>query len=269
VGRIVPRPLSHDRELRYVPLERGQVQRLLEQVLTQLAQAPDRRSTGPRYRALQAACLREEGSTLADFNAHLTAFLLDAALGYVPPAHRLSDLLGQGHLIAQIDHFLNRLPQVVSVFNATIAALQAADVDPQVVPIGDDYLPLNYSCPVDHQRLRLRHQIEQGDHFAGARCHCGAEYRFYLGRDTLSMATLAQTQRWSPTVCLPMFLTPLVSGLVVGRSSALYGLVFNEVLRQALDWTPVPLYVPAELGVAGPAARPDSLLYHYFYPTEV
>jgi hypothetical protein len=268
IARIAPRKASEDRELRYVPLERAQVERMLEQLVTQLAHAPDRRRTGPRYRALREACLQVDRPTLAEFNYHLTEFLLHNTLGYVPPSRRLADLLAQGLLIEQIDHFLNRLPQIVAVFNAAIKALIAQDIDPQVVPIGDDYLPLNYSCPVDNRRLRLRHEIENGDHFAVARCHCGADYRFYLGRRTLALADLAQTGRWSPTVCLPMFLTPLVSGLVVGRSSALYGLVFNEVLRRALDWTPLPMYVPAGLGGPAGAATPDSLLYHYFYGME-
>lgn len=269
VGRIAPRKDSQDRELRYVPLARAQVERMLEQLVTQLAHTPERRRTGPKLRALREVCLQEDWPTLADFNHHLTAFLLDNALGYVPPAHRLADLLGRGVLVEQIDQFLNRLPAIVAIFNQAIQALADQDIDAQVVPIADDYLPLNYSCPVDSTRLRLRHEIKDGDHFAAARCHCGAEYRFYLGHQALSMATLAQTGRWSPTVWLPMFLTPLVSGLVVGRSSALYGLVFNEVLRQALDWSPVPMYVPPGLGgPAGGADTPDSLLYHYFYGME-
>ncbi len=267
VGRVATRPQSEDRELRYVALDRGQVERVLQQVQTQLANAPDRRRTGPKFAALRRAALAAEGPTLADFNQHLTTFLLDAALGYVPPAARLARLLDGGLLVAQVDYVLNRLPQVVAVFNAAHAALVAQDIDPQVPPLADDYLPLNVSCPADNRRLRLRHEVAQGDHFAAARCHCGADYRFYLGHDTLSVADLGATGRWSPTVCLPIFLTPLVSGLVVGRSSALYGLAFNEVLRQALDWTPLPMYVPAGLG--GPAAgTPDSLLYHYFYGTE-
>ena len=180
----------------------------------------------------------------------------------------MSRLLADGLLVPQIDQFLNRLPQIVTVFNTTIAGAGRPGYRRASRPLADDYLPLNYSCPVDHRRLRLRHEIAGGDHYAAARCHCGAEYRFYLGHATLSVAELAQTGRWSPTVWLPMFLTPLVSGLVVGRSSALYGLVFNEVLRQALDWPPVPMYVPAGLGRPRTDGAPDSLLYHYFYGGE-
>ena len=86
MGRVVPRPLSEERELRYVPLERRQVERLLEQLQTQLAAAPDRRRTGPKYRALREVGLAQDWPTLAGFNHHLTTFLLDSALGYVPPA---------------------------------------------------------------------------------------------------------------------------------------------------------------------------------------
>ncbi len=40
----------------------------------------------------------------------------------------------------------------------------------------------------------------------------------------------------------------------------------TAVLRQALDWPPLPMYIPPGLVAPGAeAAPPDSLLYHYFY----
>ncbi|MBI1881460.1 MAG: hypothetical protein HYR94_25045, partial [Chloroflexi bacterium] len=145
----------------------------------------------------------------------------------------------------------------------TVNALQALDIDPQVKPVDPDFLPLYYSCERDNRRLKLRHQAQRGDHFALTTCPgCDTAYKFYLGRQTLAVAEITGTNRWSPNLCLPIFINDLVSGMVVGKSSALYGLVFNAVLREVLGKQPVPLYVPTNLTL--PANQPDSLLYRYF-----
>ncbi|MDH3675981.1 MAG: hypothetical protein OES12_10850, partial [Anaerolineae bacterium] len=121
--------------------------------------------------------------------------------------------------------------------------------------------------------LRLYHLIEGSDHFAVGACKCGREYRFYLGQNTLAIDQIAQTNRWSPDVCFPIFFNDLVSGFVAGKSSAIYLMVMNNVMREALDKAPVPVLVPKNLDLKGTvngngngrkgSARFDSLIYRY------
>jgi len=78
------------------------------------------------------------------------------------------------------------------------------------------------------------------------------------------MDELATTKRWSPDVCLPIFLNDVVSGWVAGRSSALYSMVFHDVLRKVLNKAPVPILVPQSLSRR--ESTPDlfdSLIYSY------
>jgi hypothetical protein len=89
-------------------------------------------------------------------------------------------------------------------------------------------------------------------------------YRFHLGQDRLSMAEIVPTQRWSPDVTLPLLMKGYVSGLVAGRSSALYGLVLNEVLTRVWGERPVPMLVPERCKARADAPEQvDSLLYTY------
>ena len=65
-------------------------------------------------------------------------------------------------------------------------------------------------------------------------------------------------------VCFPIF-NDLVSGFVAGKSSAIYLMVLNEVLREVFDRRPVPILVPESLRLNGhEAAQIDSLIYRYF-----
>jgi hypothetical protein len=124
---------------------------------------------------------------------------------------------------------------------------------------------LFYSCDQDDLRFRLHHIIEGDEHIAIGACGSQHIHKFYLGKDTLSIDSLAQTGRWSPDVFLPGFFNDMVSGFVAGRSSAIYLIVLNAVLRQVLGKSPVPVLVPESL--AEPNNSPDqidSLIYSYF-----
>jgi hypothetical protein len=85
------------------------------------------------------------------------------------------------------------------------------------------------------------------DLFAVATCRCGQNYAFHLGSGRAMLAELAATGRWSIDVSMPVHHNDLASGWIVGRSTALYGLVFNEVLSRVLGRTPIPMLAPAEL----------------------
>jgi len=217
-----------------------------------------------RLERLQNSVAAPTVRTLAEANLALSSVMLEEHVGFAPPSMLVSQIAGSGMFETALDGVLNSLDDIIAVFNAQVAALVDAGIDPRVHALPDDYLPLHFSCPRDGLRRRLAHRREGADHLAVADCRCGSTYRFHLGARHLSAAELAATGRWSVDVCLPLFVDGLVSGAVVGRSSALYGLVLNKVATAVLGISPVPLLVPADLPETVPHPdRPDSILYDY------
>ena len=262
---ILPRR-TRDVESRFVALDPSVLRSAVDKLETRLRQSGESVNGGnKRYLELRAIFTGDNPGTLSDFNLKLTEFLLTSVYGYSPPSVRLSDLLDRGMIIDEVDLFVNRIADVVDVFNNARQSLVHKGIDPQVKPLPEHYLPLFFSCEVDNKRLRLHHAIDGNDHFAVAACKCGQDYRFHLGNGTLSVAEIARTGRWSPDVFFPILLNSLVSGFVAGKSSALYLLVMNKVLRKALDGTPVPILIPENLELKhNTPLRFDSLLYRYF-----
>jgi hypothetical protein len=206
-------------------------------------------------------------ATLGDVNAALSDYLLGAQLGLDLPSTALSTIVARGVLTASVEAYLNALEDVVRAFNEAIATLADAGVDAHLRPLDDDYLPLFESCERCGTRLRLAHERAGADHYAIATCRCGELHRHHLGTSTLTLGELAQSGRWSPDVSLPVHHNELASGWVVGRSSALYGMVFNEVMERVLGLDPIPGFIPAELGGevddSDSRAYGDSLLLEY------
>lgn len=261
---IMP-PRTREIESRFVSLDTSQLMSAADKLETHLRQSGENvQGAKERYQQLRVIFADQPPGTLSEFNLRLTEFLLTNVFGYVPHAVMLSDLLDRKVLLDEINLFVNRIAEVVAVFNEAIAALVQQDIDPQVRPLAEHYLPLFFSCEVDNTRLRLYHLIEGSDHFAVTACKCGQEYRFYLGRNNLSAAEITRTNRWSPDVCFPIFVNDLVSGYVAGKSSAIYLMVMNKVLRQTLNKTPVPILVPNGLELKGTDSNHfDSLIYRY------
>jgi hypothetical protein len=257
-----------DKEVRFVPVDRRTVADAMRGLQSwsrqQGAAAADRAAM------LADGLLGAEPATLSQANLALTSFLLREHLAIDAPSALVSDLVARGLLAEAIDDAVDAIDDVVTVFNAAIDTLVAADVDPQVRPLGPDFLPLRYSCDRDDRRCILTHARAGVDHFAVAACACGARYRFHLGTGSLSIGDLTATGRWSADVTLPMYLNDLASGLVAGQSSALYGLVLNDVLEKVMARRPIPMLIPAELPAilagsthgGGPEVAP-SLLTQY------
>jgi hypothetical protein len=182
----------------------------------------------------------------------------------MPRSVMLSQLLQKEVFLEEIDLFVNHIGEVVKLFNWGVERLASHGIDPQVRPLPEHYLPLFFSCEVDDTRLRLHHHVDGEDHFAVTGCKCGREYRFHLGRGELSVAEITQTGRWSPDVCFPIFVNDLVSGYVAGKSSAIYLMVMNQVLRHTLNKEPVPIMVPNGLAMKeSNGIQYDSLIYRY------
>jgi hypothetical protein len=263
--RITPSGVK-DIESRFVQLDPVQLRGAIDKLGTHLRQSNIiRKSAKAKYQELRTLFDREKAGSLSEFNYQVTYFLLNKHLGYSPNAIILSDAINRGLLTEEINLFINHLDEVIKVFNASVQSMQELGIDPQVEIRDQDTLPLFYSCSVDHQRLRLKHIVEAGDHFATCTCKCGERYRFHLGRNILSIAEIAETGRWSPDVLMPAFFSDYVSGFVAGKSSALYLLIINEILQQVLGKTTVPILVPESLGKPEPMPdQVDSLLYDYF-----
>lgn len=267
VGGDSIRLISHrfaDVEMRFAPLEPARLELVLATVR--------RWVSGHRGGSLSDAdelrlesfsdALLADPTTLAGTNRALTSWLLAEGLDLEPRMMIVSDLVGTGYLTARINDVVALVDDVVTVFNAAVDDLQAGDVDPQVPRLSEQYLPLWYACPRDGLRRRMVHERHHGERFATSRCRCGAEYRFYLGdAKATTIDEIVATGRWSLDVTLPIYVNDLVSGAVVGRSSALYGLVLNEVIAKVLGGRPVPLFVPDRLAQSDLVGPGDSLFY--------
>jgi hypothetical protein len=265
---IMP-PGTREVETRFATIDSSQLSSAISRLETSLRQSGQRKE-GAKQKYLQFRTFFTNGTngsagSLSEFNLRLTDFLLTQVYGFTPRSVLLSDLLDRDYILDEANVLVDRVLDVVRVFNEARESLAEKGIDPQVRPLDEGYLPLFYSCEADDTRLRLYHTIKGSDHYAVGACKCGLEYRFHLGNGTLSIAELAETGRWSPDVCFPIFFNDLVSGFVAGKSSAIYLMVLNEVLREVLDKTPVPILVPRSLRANGnEPTQFDSLIYRYF-----
>lgn len=257
-------------EPRFIPVGRQAVDEALGRLRSWVASTtrdqpgPVREAALARVAVLGEAVLGAPVDTLARANAAFANFLLAQRFGVRNPFAFLSDVLDRGLLTASVNAYLERLDDVIAVYNEAVAELCALDVDPRVRPLTPEHLPLHLSCPHDGTRLRLAHLRTTRDHFAVATCRCGSTHRFHLGRGAMSLGELAGTGRWSPDVSLPVHLNDLASGWVAGRSTALYGLVLNAVVARVLGGRPIPGWIPPELGHDRPPVDgEDSLLVEY------
>jgi hypothetical protein len=254
---LAPRELE-DREPRLIEVERERLEAAVRAIADWAREfcREDRAAARARVEQLASALLDERVVTLADANRALLTTVLREQLGFEPNAVFASEMVAAGLLVASVEDYLARLDEVVEVFNAAVARLIADDVDPQVRPLRTDYLPLRYSCPRDGTRLRLDREGLR----AVATCRCGTRYEFALG-DPPRLDELQASGRWSIDVSMPVHHNDLASGWVGGRSTALYGMVFNEVLTDVLGRRPLPVLLPAHLGLEG--GEGETLLVGY------
>jgi hypothetical protein len=262
---ILP-PGTKEVEARFARIDSSQLSSAIDRLETHL-RGSNKNVEGAKdkYLQLRAYFVNGQAETLSVFNLQLTNFLLTQVLGYTPQSILLSDQLSKTYVLEAVNLFLEYVGDVVKVFNEARESLAREGVDPQVRALDDDYLPLFYSCETDNRRLRLHHCVDGNDHFAVSACKCGQDYKFHLGGNRLSIAEIAQTDRWSPDVCFPIFFNDLVSGFVAGKSSAIYLTILNEVLRKVLDKRPVPILVPESLKLSeNETTQIDSLIYRYF-----
>ena len=265
VGVSMAPPGSKNREPRFISIEKRELFKALDRLRTYLGEAGVSRRGLDRYAHLRDVLSRRPADTLAALSAEVTDLLL-AEYGIRLAPVRLSSLLEERDLTEQVEACLNALPRVIEVFNRAVLYFRERGIDPLLRPLADDYLPLHISCASDATRLPLRRRDEPGGAYAVATCRCGATYRFRLGRRELSFDEIVQTHRWSPDVLLPTLVNDLASGVVAGKSSAIYGMVLNRVLREALDKEPIPMLVPEGLTSRPPAGTrlvADSLMVSY------
>ncbi len=254
--RLAP-PGCDDHELRFVHTDPVRLRQAVDHMVGVVRSASG--GTSARLARLDRLIPRiEEGGTLAELNGRVTDFLFEEVLAFKPRPVLVSELTESGELAQSLDTILNRLPEFVAIFNERIATLRSRNVDPKVHPLCDDYLPLFVTLPGERRRTRLRLMREGRMHLAWTVDQAGVVHRYPLGRDRLSMEHLGQHVNYSPDVTLPILVNERYSGIVCGKSSALYMLVFAEVMRKVLKMTPIPVLVPQRWDVFG--AEFDSLL---------
>ena len=252
--RLVPQRLA-DRESRFAPVDSGRLVQVLEWLRSQLAatlEGEARAAARERLQRLADHLLPAEPATLAEVNRTLGEFLLAERLAFSPASATISELSRLEGFGQVLRHALDSVEELIAVFNGAVEQLEAEDVDPQVHPLSEDYLPLRATCECG-VRLTL---TREGGAIARGVCRCGRETRFELAGELPEHASV--------DVTLPLYLNDLTSGVVAGKSSALYGLVLNEVLERALGRAPVPAIVPPEPLDEVSGGR---LLYEYLVST--
>lgn len=236
-------------ELRFVPAEDDRLAEVFSELSRWLISSPGpREQRKARVDALVAAVRGRSADHLGAVNSALSVHLLRVELGLTPATTSLSTMLQRGLLTASLNAFLGALDDVVRVFNEQLLRVEAQGIDAGLKPLNENYLPLFYSCERCGRRLRLAHERSASDHYGAANCRCGEAHRFHLGDVTMSLGELEQTGRWCADVSLPVHHNQLASGWVVGRSSALYGIVFNAVTERVMGQRPIPGLVPPGLG---------------------
>lgn len=260
---FVPRSIGMQ-EPRLIPIDPVRRQEIVKELRDWIQHAPceDRPAARARAKIIEDIVLSGEFASLGQLNGAIASYLLREQLGFAPPTTFASIMVAEGLLTDSLNAFLANIDDVVRVFNAAVDHLISIDIDPQVKRISEDYLPLHYSCPHDGIRLRLKHERKGADHFAAATCKCQTEHRFHLGSTSPSLGELQGTARWSLDVSMPAHHNDIASGWVAGRSTALYGLVFNEIIEKVLGGRPIPALLPATLADE-PEEQAHTLLVDY------
>lgn len=256
-------------ELRFVNTDPALVQKSWDLLGSRLAQSITQRHLREEAVARHHAIgIRLAGAkTLAEVNEVITSVLLREGLGIDLPGVLVSDLASKGLISGPVERMLTHIDSFVAAFNDAIGQVAAAGINPHLRALPPDYLPLFYSCPTTNDRERLVHVRDGAHSFGIAACSHHDTHRFSLGRDELSLHELEATGRWSPDVTLPIYLDGLVSGVVAGRSSALYGIVLGIVQERVFGSQPCPVLVPEELSRQPPEPSFDSLLFSYLTGT--
>ena len=155
--RVAP-PGYKDSEPRFIPVDPAQLGKAVKQIESAVLMllAPNGRSAAKaQIRRLTEQFTVGNDHTLRDFNLKITRFLLDDYLDR-PFSHCfVSSLIEQSAFQTVIDHCLNQRAAMIKTLNAAISSVAMDGINPIIKPVGEEYLPFYYSCPIDNVRLRL------------------------------------------------------------------------------------------------------------------
>jgi hypothetical protein len=243
-------------ETRFTPFDRENASRAvynLERFATgSLNDEEEKKQIKKNIEIVRQVIENESVKTVRDFNVALTGLMFKAAFGDGRPHMFLSEMIRFREIQDSVNDMLNALPECIRVHNETRDLMIGLDIDPILAPLSESYLPFWYSCPEIGIRSKLRRVCQDGDQWAAASCKCGAEHRFYLGSNALSVSALSETGRFSLDVSMPIHLNDLFSGSVGGRSSGLYVIILNRILKNVLGRQPAPVFVPENCGEPNP-----------------
>ncbi len=232
---------SRSKEIRFVELDKRHIEntrRSFAEVLKASEIEEDGRIFTNFWRYFQSAV------NLQELNLSTTYFLLYNYFDYTPRSMLSSKIKETQSFKNEVNRFIAQIDDVIFEANKSVERLVNADINPQVHEFGEDYLPLFVTCESDLRRQPLRRVKEGFDSYGVANCNCGNEMKFYLGKkDTLSADDVFEKENWSPDVTLPIYINDSYSGAVVGKSSALYGIVLNDVMKNVLGKDPIPMLV--------------------------
>ena len=194
----------------------------LDRLRTYLGEAGVDRRGLDRYAHLREILSRSRAETLADVSAEISDLLL-AEYGIRLAPVRLSSLLEEKELTEQVVACLNALPRVIEIFNRDLGN---AGSTPAPSPCR--------RLPAAAHLLRIRRDPSPAP--APRRSRRGLRRRHLPVRGHLPVSArppraVVRSDRRDPQVesrrALPMLLNDLASGVVAGKSSAIYGMVLN------------------------------------------
>jgi len=247
-------------ETRFVKLDQKQIRSSIDRLGTLIRQTNPSQKAIESYSALRKLFSETNASTLAELNLEVTSFLVEDYLQVSINNIIASQLIQDPIVLDALKCLISQREGVIEAYNNSVQKLVELGIDPQVRKLPPFYLPLHFSCDQDNTRVNLTYNKKGEDHYAAGECKCGKTFEFFIGSNTnVNLDEVVSTNRWSPDVTLPLLLREGISGAIVGKSSALYGIVLNQVLKEALSKTPVPMLVPNSSG----DTNPQSLIHNY------
>lgn len=194
--------------------------------------------------------------SLVDLNITLSQHLFQNLLGGNKINYILSsDLFNYDFLENRINRIIINSDEIVESYNDKITYLEKLGVQVPLRYFNYSYIPLNVVCPNDKRRVALKKSDKNKFYYE---CSCGKNEIFIDSHNPLKSISKLN---WSFDVSLPLLLNSYVSGIVVGESSSIYGIVLNNAIKEVLKETPVSMILPVDYKREN---LNKGLIYNYF-----
>lgn len=195
--------------------------------------------------------------------SRLSNFLFKNTLYFVPKPLLSSNLFHEPGVKHYLKAVLASRKDFIEKVNLSIESLKSKGIATAITPLSEDYLPLFIICPDTKERLRLKYQSKLGQAYAYAYAYNrnGKKLCYVIDGNSDWIDSLSEEVDWSVDVTLPILTNNFFSGVIAGRSSALYMMVFRSVMIDLLGIHPIPILVPNTYNIL--EEHHDSLFQSY------